>query len=63
MATHYIAGNWQQGTGAAFSSLNPVSQAVLWSGRAAAAEQVAAAVLAAREAFAGVGHAHAGTAH
>ena len=52
MATHYIAGNWQQGTGAAFSSLNPVSQAVLWSGRAAAAEQVAAAVLAAREAFA-----------
>jgi succinylglutamic semialdehyde dehydrogenase len=51
MATHYIAGNWQDGTGAAFSSLNPVSQVVLWSGRAAAAEQVSAAVLAARAAF------------
>jgi succinylglutamic semialdehyde dehydrogenase len=51
MATHYIAGNWQDGTGAAFNSLNPVSQAVLWSGRAAAAEQVSAAVLAARAAF------------
>lgn len=51
MATHYIAGNWQDGTGATFSSLNPVSQAELWSGRAAGAEQVTAAVLAARGAF------------
>jgi succinylglutamic semialdehyde dehydrogenase len=51
MATHYIAGNWQEGTGELFSSLNPVSQAVLWSGRAAGAEQVAGAVLAARAAF------------
>jgi succinylglutamic semialdehyde dehydrogenase len=51
MATHYIAGNWQDGTGEVFSSLNPVSQVELWSGRAAGAEQVAAAVLAARAAF------------
>jgi succinylglutamic semialdehyde dehydrogenase len=51
MATHYIAGNWQDGTGELFSSLNPVSQAVLWSGRAGGVEQVTAAVLAARAAF------------
>jgi succinylglutamic semialdehyde dehydrogenase len=51
MATHYIAGNWQDGTGEVFSSLNPVSQVELWSGRAAGAKQVAAAVLAARAAF------------
>ncbi|MFT5780867.1 MAG: succinylglutamic semialdehyde dehydrogenase [Pseudomonas sp.] len=51
MTTHFIAGNWRAGTGESFSSLNPVSQESLWSGRAASAEQVTAAVAAARAAF------------
>ncbi len=51
MTTHFIAGNWQAGAGELFSSLNPVSQESLWSGRAASAEQVTAAVAAARAAF------------
>jgi succinylglutamic semialdehyde dehydrogenase len=51
MTTHFIAGNWGAGTGESFSSLNPVSQESLWSGRAASAEQVTAAVAAARAAF------------
>ncbi|MFI8479470.1 succinylglutamate-semialdehyde dehydrogenase [Pseudomonas sp. NPDC078700] len=51
MSTHYIAGRWQDGQGAAFQSLNPVTQAVLWEGREASAEQVGAAVDAARAAF------------
>lgn len=53
MTTHFIAGNWQVGAGESFASLNPVSQASLWSGRAASAEQVTAAVAAARGAFPG----------
>jgi succinylglutamic semialdehyde dehydrogenase len=53
MTTHFIAGNWRAGTGESFSSLNPVSQESLWSGRAASAEQVTAAVAAARAAFPG----------
>ena len=51
MSTHFIAGAWQEGLAASFESLNPVSQAVLWSGRAATPTQVAAAVAAARTAF------------
>lgn len=51
MSTHYIAGRWQDGRGAAFQSLNPVTQDVLWEGREASAEQVNAAVEAARAAF------------
>jgi succinylglutamic semialdehyde dehydrogenase len=51
MSTHFIAGAWQEGLAASFESLNPVSQAVLWTGRAATPAQVAAAVAAAREAF------------
>ncbi len=51
MSTHYIAGGWQDGQGEALESLNPVSQQVLWQGRAASAEQVEAAVQAARAAF------------
>ncbi|WP_339514207.1 succinylglutamate-semialdehyde dehydrogenase [Pseudomonas sp. RL_15y_Pfl2_60] len=53
MSTHYIAGHWQDGKGAMFQSLNPVTQAVLWEGREASAEQVNAAVEAARGAFPG----------
>jgi len=51
MTTHYIAGQWQVGEGATLESLDPVSQAVVWSGRAASAAQVDAAVAAARAAF------------
>ncbi|SDH94981.1 succinylglutamic semialdehyde dehydrogenase [Pseudomonas delhiensis] len=51
MTTHYIAGQWQAGEGDALESLDPVSQAVVWSGRAASAAQVDAAVAAARAAF------------
>ncbi|MGX5220095.1 succinylglutamate-semialdehyde dehydrogenase [Pseudomonas segetis] len=53
MSTHYIAGHWQDGKGAIFQSLNPVTQDVLWEGREASAEQVNAAVEAARGAFPG----------
>jgi succinylglutamic semialdehyde dehydrogenase len=53
MSTHFIAGAWQEGLAASFESLNPVSQAVLWRGRAATPTQVAAAVAAARAAFPG----------
>ncbi|MGF6690014.1 succinylglutamic semialdehyde dehydrogenase [Metapseudomonas resinovorans] len=51
MSTHFIAGNWQAGQGEAFDSLNPVTQAVVWSGRGATADQVEEAVKAARAAF------------
>lgn len=51
MTTHCIAGVWQDGHGASFESLNPVTQAVLWTGRAATPVQVEAAVQAARAAF------------
>ena len=51
MSTLYIAGAWQNGQGEAFESLNPVTQQVLWSGQGANAEQVDAAVKAARQAF------------
>ncbi|MFC5697416.1 succinylglutamate-semialdehyde dehydrogenase [Pseudomonas sp. GCM10022186] len=51
MSTHFIAGNWQAGQGESFDSLNPVTQAVVWSGRGADAAQVEEAVKAARAAF------------
>lgn len=51
MSTHYIAGAWQAGQGEAFDSLNPVNQESVWSGQGASAEQVEAAVAAARAAF------------
>ncbi|MDH4564801.1 succinylglutamate-semialdehyde dehydrogenase [Pseudomonas sp. BN411] len=51
MSTHFIAGNWQAGQGEAFDSLNPVTQAAVWSGRGANATQVDEAVKAARAAF------------
>ncbi|UTW07251.1 succinylglutamate-semialdehyde dehydrogenase [Pseudomonas benzenivorans] len=53
MSTHYIAGRWQEGQGEPLESLNPVSQQVLWQGRGADAQQVDAAVQAARAAFPG----------
>ncbi|MGV8843724.1 MAG: succinylglutamate-semialdehyde dehydrogenase [Pseudomonas sp.] len=51
MNTHYIAGVWQAGQGESIDSLNPVTQAVLWTGQSATASQVDAAVVAARSAF------------
>lgn len=51
MSSQFIAGVWQAGQGEAFESLNPVSQAVIWQGQSATAEQVEAAVQAARQAF------------
>ncbi len=51
MSTHYIAGAWQPGQGEPLQSLDPVSQAVIWQGQGATAEQVDAAVAAARAAF------------
>lgn len=51
MSTLYIAGAWQAGQGEAFESLNPVTQQLIWSGRGANAQQVDAAVDAARLAF------------
>ncbi|NBB08081.1 succinylglutamate-semialdehyde dehydrogenase [Pseudomonas sp. SLFW] len=51
MSTLYIAGAWLAGQGEAFESLNPVSQQVIWKGQGATAEQVDAAVKAARQAF------------
>ncbi len=51
MSSQFIAGVWQAGQSEAFESLNPVSQAVIWQGQGATAEQVEAAVQAARQAF------------
>ena len=51
MTTQYIAGQWLEGQGEPLQSLNPYSQAVIWSGRAASAAQVETAVQAARAAF------------
>jgi succinylglutamic semialdehyde dehydrogenase len=51
MTTHFIAGQWQQGEGAQFQSMNPAKAQVLWQGRAATATQVDAAFKAARQAF------------
>lgn len=51
MNTLYIAGTWQDGQGEPFESLNPVTQQVIWSGKAATAAQVDAAVNSARQAF------------
>ena len=51
MSTLYIAGQWLAGQGEAFNSVNPVTQAVIWSGNGATADQVDSAVQAARQAF------------
>lgn len=53
MTTHYIAGQWLAGQGEPMRSLNPYTQAVIWSGCAASSAQVESAVQAARTAFPG----------
>ncbi|WP_164823756.1 MULTISPECIES: succinylglutamate-semialdehyde dehydrogenase [unclassified Pseudomonas] len=51
MSTLYIAGQWLAGQGEAFTSVNPVTQEVIWSGNGATPAQVDSAVHAARQAF------------
>ncbi|MGK4007374.1 succinylglutamate-semialdehyde dehydrogenase [Sorangium sp. So ce1036] len=51
MSTHFIGGRWTAGAGEPFASRNPVTQQTVFEGRAATAEQVDAAVAAARDAF------------
>jgi succinylglutamic semialdehyde dehydrogenase len=51
MSSLYIDGQWTQGLGPTFTSLNPVGQAIVWQGAAANSEQVDQAVQAARKAF------------
>lgn len=51
MSTHFIGGGWTAGAGEPFTSRNPVTQQIVFEGRAATAEQVDAAVTAARKAF------------
>ncbi|BDM63249.1 N-succinylglutamate 5-semialdehyde dehydrogenase [Shewanella sp. NFH-SH190041] len=48
--TQYINGSWQDGLGEAFCSLNPADGETLWQGNGATANQVDAAVSAARDA-------------
>ncbi|WP_417451480.1 succinylglutamate-semialdehyde dehydrogenase [Kordiimonas sp.] len=49
--THYIAGEWTQGLGAEFRSVDPSSGTAIWSGNEATGAQVEGAVNAARLAF------------
>ncbi|MGL5666198.1 MAG: succinylglutamate-semialdehyde dehydrogenase [Shewanella sp.] len=48
--THFIKGQWQAGTGHDVASSNPANGEIIWRGQTATAEQVNAAVDAAREA-------------
>ena len=47
----FIAGQWQAGHGDKLDSINPADESLVWSGATAAADDVAAAIHAAREAF------------
>ncbi|MFJ2684257.1 succinylglutamate-semialdehyde dehydrogenase [Pseudomonas sp. NPDC087342] len=51
MNTHFIAGKWLAGAGEELTSLDPVTQAIVWQGKTASQDQVADAVSAARVAF------------
>lgn len=51
--SHWINGVPVEGRGALFSSINPADGSVVWAGRAATQEDVAAALAAARQAFPG----------
>jgi succinylglutamic semialdehyde dehydrogenase len=50
-AVQFINGQWQQGAGSLFSSVNPANNSVIWQGQSADATQVDAAIQSAREAF------------
>ncbi len=47
----YINGDWTQGRGASFDSIDPATDAIIWTGNAANESDVNAAFTAAREAF------------
>ncbi|WP_306523905.1 succinylglutamate-semialdehyde dehydrogenase [Rheinheimera sp.] len=51
MTTHFINGQWQQGQGQLFVSLDPAKNQQIWQGQAATEVQVDAAFQAARAAF------------
>ncbi|QYK07142.1 succinylglutamate-semialdehyde dehydrogenase [Shewanella zhangzhouensis] len=51
MNGQFIEGKWQPGHGKGFESINPANGEVIWCGNGASAEQVDAAVKAARQAF------------
>lgn len=51
MTTHFINGQWQQGLGQLFVSLDPAKNQQIWQGQAATESQVDAAFQAARAAF------------
>lgn len=51
MSIQFIAGTWQVGADAPFTSLNPYTQAPIWQGQAASTSQVDLAMQAARAAF------------
>ncbi len=53
MNQHWIDGRWVAGDGTDFASRNPVTQEIVWQGRAASVANVDAAVVAARTAFPG----------
>src|SRR5690554_3676736 len=48
---HLINGQWVAGSGQSFDSRNPISDEVIWAGQEASAENVDAAVKAAKKAF------------
>ena len=48
--TQLINNQWQHGLGHAFNSVNPSNGDIVWQGKTATAEQVDAAIKAAREA-------------
>ena len=49
--THFINGDWLEGQGPSFDSIDPAKNQSVWRGNAASAEQVEEAVMAARGAF------------
>ena len=51
LAVQFINGQWQQGAGLSFSSLNPAKQQLIWQGQSADSTQVNSAIEAARAAF------------
>jgi len=52
MNQHFVDGVWINGSGAMFSSVNPVTQQTVWQGCAAGSVEVDRAIIAARGAFA-----------
>ena len=48
---HFINGEWLDGNGSAFSSINPATSESIWTGNSADSNQVSNAVMAARHAF------------